>query len=54
MTSQTLPVLRGTHRLHAEMVPGRGVPVVLMNGAGHYVQVDQPRQLAGLIAGEQG
>jgi haloalkane dehalogenase len=32
MTSQTLRVPRGTHGLHVEMVPGRGVPVVLMHG----------------------
>jgi haloalkane dehalogenase len=31
-TSQTLPVRRGPYRLHAEVVPGTGVPVVLMHG----------------------
>jgi pimeloyl-ACP methyl ester carboxylesterase len=30
--SQTLPVRRGPYRLHAEIVPGTGVPVVLMHG----------------------
>ena len=29
---QTLPVSRGPHRMYAEMVPGPGVPVVLMHG----------------------
>src|SRR5262245_49113490 len=32
VTNQRLPVMRGPHRLHAEMVPGTGVPVVLMHG----------------------
>ena len=32
VTSQTLPVRRGPYRLHAEVVPGTGVPVVLMHG----------------------
>ncbi len=31
-TAQTLAISRGTHRLHAEVVPGDGVPVVLMHG----------------------
>jgi haloalkane dehalogenase len=31
-TSEPLPVSRGPYRLHAEMVPGPGVPVVLMHG----------------------
>ncbi len=31
-TSQTQPVRRGPYRLHAEVVPGTGVPVVLMHG----------------------
>ncbi len=31
-TTQTLPVSRGPYRLHAERVPGPGVPVVLMHG----------------------
>jgi len=31
-TAQTLPVSRGPHRLHAELVPGPGLPVVLMHG----------------------
>jgi len=31
-TTQTLHVARGPYRLHAEMVPGPGVPVVLMHG----------------------
>jgi haloalkane dehalogenase len=31
-TSQTLPVRRGPYRLHAEIVPGTGVPVLLMHG----------------------
>lgn len=31
-TSQTLPVSRGPYRLYAEIVPGGGVPVVLMHG----------------------
>lgn len=31
-TSQTLPVRRGSYRLHAEVVPGTGVQVVLMHG----------------------
>jgi len=31
-TSQTLPVSRGPHELYAEMMPGRGVPVILMHG----------------------
>jgi haloalkane dehalogenase len=30
--TQTLPVARGPYRLHAEVVPGTGVPVVLMHG----------------------
>jgi haloalkane dehalogenase len=30
--SQALPVQRGRYRLHAEVVPGAGVPVVLMHG----------------------
>jgi len=29
---QTLPVSRGPYRMYAEMVPGPGVPVVLMHG----------------------
>jgi pimeloyl-ACP methyl ester carboxylesterase len=29
---QTLPVARGPYRLYAEVVPGTGVPVVLMHG----------------------
>ena len=29
---QTLPVTRGPYRLHAEVTPGTGVPVVLMHG----------------------
>ena len=32
VTSQQLSVSRGPYRLHAEMVPGLGVPVVLMHG----------------------
>jgi len=31
-TTQTLPVARGPYRLHAEVVPGTGVPIVLMHG----------------------
>jgi haloalkane dehalogenase len=31
-TSQTLPVRRGPYGLHAEVIPGTGVPVVLMHG----------------------
>ena len=31
-TAQTLPVSRGPYRLHAELVPGPGLPVVLMHG----------------------
>ncbi|HEY1323451.1 MAG TPA: alpha/beta hydrolase [Streptosporangiaceae bacterium] len=31
-TSQTLTVPRGPYRLHAEIVPGSGLPVVLMHG----------------------
>jgi pimeloyl-ACP methyl ester carboxylesterase len=31
-TTQTLPVSRGSYRLHAELVPGPGLPVVLMHG----------------------
>jgi haloalkane dehalogenase len=31
-TAETLPVSRGPYRLHAELVPGPGVPVVLMHG----------------------
>jgi pimeloyl-ACP methyl ester carboxylesterase len=31
-TTQPLPVSRGPYGLHAEMVPGPGVPVVLMHG----------------------
>ena len=30
--TQMLPVARGRYRLHAEVVPGPGVPVVLMHG----------------------
>jgi pimeloyl-ACP methyl ester carboxylesterase len=30
--AQTLPVSRGPYRLHAELVPGPGVPIVLMHG----------------------
>ncbi len=30
--AQTLPVSRGPYGLHAELVPGPGVPVVLMHG----------------------
>jgi len=30
--TQTLPVARGPYRLYAEVVPGTGVPVVLMHG----------------------
>jgi pimeloyl-ACP methyl ester carboxylesterase len=32
MTSQKVPVSRGPHELYAEMVPGDGVPIVLMHG----------------------
>jgi haloalkane dehalogenase len=32
MTSQTLPVHRGLYELYAEVVPGEGVPLVLMHG----------------------
>jgi haloalkane dehalogenase len=32
VTPQTLTVARGPHRMHAEVVPGDGVPVVLMHG----------------------
>jgi pimeloyl-ACP methyl ester carboxylesterase len=32
VTSQPLPVSRGPYGLHAELVPGPGVPVVLMHG----------------------
>jgi haloalkane dehalogenase len=32
VTAQTLPVARGPYRLHAEIVPGTGVPIVLMHG----------------------
>jgi pimeloyl-ACP methyl ester carboxylesterase len=31
-TAQTLPVSRGPYRLHAELAPGPGLPVVLMHG----------------------
>jgi len=31
-TAETLPMSRGPYRLHAELVPGPGVPVVLMHG----------------------
>ena len=31
-TAETLPVSRGPYRLYAELVPGPGVPVVLMHG----------------------
>jgi pimeloyl-ACP methyl ester carboxylesterase len=30
--AETLPVSRGPHALHAELVPGPGVPVMLMHG----------------------
>ena len=30
--AETLPVSRGSYRLHAELIPGAGVPVVLMHG----------------------
>src|SRR6516165_3838801 len=30
--TQTLPVARGPYRLYADVVPGTGVPVVLMHG----------------------
>jgi hypothetical protein len=30
--SQRLPVSRGPYQLHAEVIPGTGVPVVLMHG----------------------
>jgi pimeloyl-ACP methyl ester carboxylesterase len=30
--TQTLPVARGPYRLYAEVVPGTGVPIVLMHG----------------------
>jgi pimeloyl-ACP methyl ester carboxylesterase len=32
VTTQTLAVARGPHRMYAEAVPGDGVPVVLMHG----------------------
>jgi pimeloyl-ACP methyl ester carboxylesterase len=32
ITPQTLTVARGPHRIHAEVTPGPGVPVVLMHG----------------------
>jgi haloalkane dehalogenase len=32
MTSQILPVHRGPYELYAEVVPGEGVPLVLMHG----------------------
>ena len=32
VTSQPLPVSRGGYRLHAEVMPGTGIPVVLMHG----------------------
>src|SRR5262249_50515457 len=32
VATQTLPVARGPYRLYAEVVPGPGVPVVLMHG----------------------
>jgi haloalkane dehalogenase len=32
VTSQLLPVSRGPYRLHVELVPAAGVPVVLMHG----------------------
>lgn len=32
MTSQTLPVHRGPQKLYAEVVPGEGVPLLLMHG----------------------
>ncbi|GIG90393.1 alpha/beta fold hydrolase [Plantactinospora endophytica] len=32
MTANPLPVVRGGHRLHAEVRPGTGVPIVLMHG----------------------
>ena len=32
ITTHTLPVARGPHRLHAEVVPGTGAPIVLMHG----------------------
>jgi pimeloyl-ACP methyl ester carboxylesterase len=32
VASQLLPVSRGEYRLHAEVVPGTGAPIVLMHG----------------------
>lgn len=32
LASQRLPVSRGPYQLHAEVIPGTGVPVVLMHG----------------------
>jgi haloalkane dehalogenase len=32
LTSQTLPVHRGPYQLYAEVMPGEGVPLVLMHG----------------------
>jgi pimeloyl-ACP methyl ester carboxylesterase len=32
ITARTLSVARGTHRLHVEVLPAEGVPVVLMHG----------------------
>jgi haloalkane dehalogenase len=32
VTTQTLPVARGPYKLHAEVVPGTGAPIVLMHG----------------------
>jgi len=32
LAGRTLPVTRGPYRLHAEVTPGTGVPVVLMHG----------------------
>ena len=32
LASQKLPVSRAPYQLHAEVIPGTGVPVVLMHG----------------------
>ncbi|NUT36323.1 MAG: alpha/beta hydrolase [Hamadaea sp.] len=32
LTAQTIDVTRGPHRIHAELVPGPGAPIVLMHG----------------------
>jgi hypothetical protein len=52
-TSQILPVSRGPYRLHAEIVPGGGLPVVLMHGFpdGLSVHGRQPGGRPGAVIG---